>query len=393
MFTRNFTLILLANIILGSAMPILIITGGLAGAQLAPSPFLATLPPSIQMLSGILVAAPISLFMGRFGRKAGFLLGANLLVSGGLMGAVALVKGWFVILCLAHFLMGAALIAVNYFRFAAAESVPAERKASAISLTLASGIVAAYVGPAVFSFSNDYFAPVSFAGAYLAICVLAIIGAIPVLFLSGVLEQRGGAKSKHTGDTWHVIARRPDVALAICAAALSQAIMVLLMTPTPLAMVACGFEQGQAADVIRWHVIAMFAPGFVTGPLIRRFGAGKIIAAGLLTLGASAMVALGGTGLGYFYISLVLLGVGWNFGFIGGTHMLQSVLSEQERPIVQGVNDTFLAIASFCASLLSGVLFAGIGWGAILAGALPLLAIASLGFWGLTHRIGQIDRV
>jgi len=377
MLNRNFIVILLGNVILGSAMPMLIILGGLAGAWLAPQSWLATVPPSAQMLVGIVVATPISLFMGRFGRRAGFLLGASLIVVGGIVGATALTIQSFILLCTAHVILGGALICINYFRFAAAEAVPNKHQARAISYTLAFGLIAAFIGPELFTYAKDMLAPTPLAGAYLAMSVLGILGALPVLGLNLPAPRPKTHVGQRTSG-WHVLKTNPRVAAAIGIAAASQAMMVLLMTPTPLAMIGNGFGEDQAAGVIRWHVIAMFAPGFFTGSLILRFGAEKIAALGLVLLLSSAGVGFSGLELINFYGSLVLLGIGWNFGFIGGTHLLQSALSEDERPLVQGINDTILAVAASAASLLSGALFAGIGWIGLVTLSAPLLGAISL---------------
>lgn len=377
MLNRNFTLILLGNVILGSAMPMLIILGGLAGAWLAPQSWLATAPPSAQMIAGIAVASPISLFMGRFGRRAGFLLGAAALISGALLAVLALQVQSFVLLCLAHVALGAALICVNYFRFAASEAVAEEHQPQAISFTLASGLVAALIGPELFSWSKDALAPTPLAGAYAAMAVLGTLGAVPVLWLKMQKPQTNQTQRQFTSFRAS-LTRNPRIAVAIGIAALSQAMMVLLMTPTPLAMIGCGFLDDQAADVIRWHVVAMFAPGFFTGSLIKRFGAGRIAAIGIALLLISALVAVSGLELLNFYTALVLLGVGWNFGFVSGTHLLQSALSDQERPLIQGANDTILAISSSAASLLSGAFYAGIGWIGLAGLSGPVLLIISL---------------
>ncbi len=377
MFTRNFLLILLANIVLGSAMPMLIILGGLAGGWLAPREWLATAPPSMQMLAGIIVATPVSLFMGRFGRRAGFLLGASFLVFGGGLAALALLLQSFILLCLAHMALGAALISVNYFRFAASEAVPEEHRAQAISFTLASGLVAALLGPQLFTEARDLMAPTPLAGAYLAIAALGVLGVVPVLWIRMPAPSTNSAR-RRAGDAVRILRGNPGAVTAIGLAALSQAMMVLLMTPTPLAIIDCGFGQDQAADVIRWHVMAMFAPGFVTGSLIRRFGGNRIAMIGLFLLFASAVTAWSGIDLFDFYGALILLGFGWNFGFIGGTHLLQAVLTDEERPLVQGVNDTLLAVSSSSASLLSGALFAGIGWTGLAAVAAPVLALLAV---------------
>ncbi|MBX2884884.1 MAG: MFS transporter [Granulosicoccus sp.] len=363
MLTKNFVLILLSNIILGAPMPMLIILGGLAGAAVSPVAYGATVPPTIQMLSGILVAAPISLYMGRRGRRAGFLLGVLLMVIGGGFGALSLFIESFVLLCIAHFLLGAALVAINFFRFAAAEVVEERWKSNAISLTLASGIIAAIVGPVIFNYSSDLVISAQFSGAYIAIALIGVVGSIPVLAMRKLppvtAENAGIEVSKFS------ILRRPKVAFAISAAAVSQGIMVLLMTPTALAMVGYGFAHQQASSVIMWHVIAMFAPGFVTGMLIARFGATRIILTGLLLLSLSGIAALSGVTLVQFYLSLVLLGVGWNFGFIGSTTLLQASLAPEEGPLIQGTNDTLIALFSSLAALMSGALYVSIGWESI----------------------------
>lgn len=380
MVNRNFALILLGNVVLGSALPMLIILGVLAGAWLAPHSWLATAPPSVSMLAGIGVAGPISLFMGRFGRRAGFLLGALCLVMGGGAGALALHVQSFALLCAAHFALGSALICVNYFRFAAAEAVEEAFRPQAISLTLASGLVAALIGPEVFTQAKDALAPTPLAGAYAAIAVMGALGALPVLGLAlpQVDPPQGAVPRADLRKIVAQIASRPYVLLAIGVAALAQAIMVLLMTPTPLAMIGCGFVETQAADVIRWHLVAMFAPGFVTGTLIKRFGADRVAATGLVLILLSALVALSGLALLNFYTALILLGIGWNFGFVSGTYMLQTAARDDERAALQGANETILAIASSAASLVSGALYAGIGWIWLVGLSLPITLLLGL---------------
>lgn len=374
---RNFILILIANMILGSAMPMLIILGGLAGAWLAPQAWLATAPPTAQVLAGIAVATPISLFMGRFGRRAGFLLGAALVVSGAGLAVLALHLASFGLLVGAHAVMGAALVCVNYFRFAAAETVPEASRASAISLTLASGLVAALIGPQLFTIARDAMAPLPFAGAYLAIAALGVLGAVPVAALRLSPPAISTSRRSLRAGMEYLRGNQPVLA-AIGVAGLAQAVMILLMTPTALAMVGCGYATDIAADVIRWHVVAMFAPGFFTGPLIQRFGSRRIAYIGLGLLLLSALTALSGIAVTRFYISLILLGIGWNFGFIGGTYMLQAAVPPEERPLVQGLNDTLIAAAASIAALLSGIFYIGLGWTGLAALAAPILIVGIL---------------
>lgn len=379
MFNRNLLLILLTNVVLGAPMPMLIILGGLAGASLAPVPILMTLPVSIQLLAGILFATPLSLFMGRWGRQRGFLLVALLTTAGGLMAVLALQLSAFWLLCVAHLIMGAALVGVNFLRFAAAEVVPEARRPNAISFTLASGIVAAFVGPSLFEYSRGLVDGVPFAGAYAAIGVLGLLGGLPVLSMSlpGSLPS-ARTTGKSSQRFWQVIRQRADVRLAIGMAAVSQAIMVLMMVPTPLAMVAVGYDHALAANVIRWHVVAMFAPGVVTGFLISRIGVHRVLYAGLTLLLLAGLVAMAGIASLHFHVALILLGVGWNFGFVGATHLLQRATFEHEKASIQGSNDTLVAIASVSASVMAGVLYSETGWLTIAMIVMPVMLLALL---------------
>ncbi len=374
----DFIFILLANAILGAAMPMLIVLGGLAGLMLTPSPVLSTLPFSIQMLAGLFAAAPMAWCMGKFGRKLGFIFGAILAALGGLMGGAAMIYEQFWLLILAHISLGAALACFQYFRFAAAEVVSDAWQPVAISLVLSSGLFAAFIGPEIFVQTKDLLAPVSFAGAYFAIIPLSIVGVLPVLF-----TRFAAVEVKDDGDApdvsiREVLSRKP-VAIAVAAASISGGIMVLLMTPTPLAMVACGFTDANASDVIRWHVIAMFAPSFVTGLIIKRFGVVNVIMTGVALLALAAGLAISGIEIHHFYASLIILGVGWNFGFIGATSLLAASLKPHERTKMQGVNDTCVALAFTFASFSPGVLVTSFSWTIVAISALPILAIMMFG--------------
>lgn len=382
----DFILILLANAILGAAMPMLIVLGGLSGLMLTPSPLLATLPFSIQMLAGLFAAAPMAWAMGKFGRKLGFILGAILGGLGGLLGGAAMIYELFWLLILAHIALGAALACFQYFRFAAAEVVSEAWQPVAISLVLSSGLFAAFIGPEIFIQTKDLLAPISFAGAYFAIIPLSVIGVVPVLFTRFAAVEIKEATSVQKVSISEVLSRKP-VALAVAAASVSGGIMVLLMTPTPLAMVACGFTDANASDVIRWHVIAMFAPSFVTGLIIKRFGVKNVIMIGLVLLAVAAGLAISGIDIHHFYASLIILGVGWNFGFIGATSLLATSLKPHERTKMQGVNDTCVALAFTFASFSSGVLVTSFSWTVVAISALPILAIMMLGMVMLKKEI------
>ncbi len=381
--TTNFILIVLGNAILGAPMPMLIILGGLAGIMTAPIDELATLPVSLQMLAGLMTAGPMSLFMGRYGRKKGFLLGAGLAAVGGVLGTVGLFYESFILLCVAHGFLGAALVCFAYFRFAAAEVAAQSWRPTAISITLGSGLIAAIIGPEIFVQTRDFFAPVSLAGSYLAISGIALVGSLPLMFLSlPVIQKTTEVKAKSKPAVFRILKRR-RVLVAVVSAAVSQGVMVLMMTPTPLAMIGCGFSEVQASDVIMWHVIAMFAPSFFTGFLISRFGSENIVICGMLLLAAAAGVAISGIELGDFYLSLILLGLGWNFGFIGATSLLNESLSVEERPAIQGTNDTLVALAATAASFGSGAMIVAVGWTLVAVISFPMVFISLGGLLAL----------
>lgn len=373
----SFLGLLTANTILGSAMPMLIILGGLAGLMLAPSTAFATLPSSLSTLAGLLAAAPFSLLMGRFGRKTGLVVGVACAVCGSVLGVWALLIGSFLLLCLAHLVLGAALACYQYFRFAAAETVSAEWQPVAISLMLTSGLIAAFVGPQVFIYAKDALAPTPLAGAYAGLGIISLIGLIPLLLAKLPAPAHTAPQSLKQRLASLAVLKRKPVRIAVGIGAVSQGIMVFLMVPTPLAMIGCGFTEAVAGDVIRWHVVAMFAPSFFTGFLIKRFGVNLIVLIGLALLIVSSGAALSGLTSAHFYGSLILLGIGWNFGFIGATTMLANAVPEHEKAMVQGANETAIALVSTVFAFAAGAIVAGFGW-AVLAGvSLVLLVVAS----------------
>ncbi|WP_237063408.1 MFS transporter [Loktanella sp. M215] len=372
----TFAALLAANTILSAAMPMLILLGGLAGLMLAPSPALATVPPSVQALAGLIATGPLSVLMGRRGRRTGFMLGGGLAIAGGLAGTVALFAGSFILLCAAHALLGAALASYLYFRFAAAEAVPDRWQPMAISLVLTSGLVAAVVGPQIFIAAKDAFAPVPLAGAYAAVAVVTLLGLVPLAFVRmPPPAPRGDRPGAGIVQILAILGRGP-VLTAVIVGAVSQGVMVLLMAPTPLAMTGLGHTAALAGDVVRWHVVAMFAPSFATGFVITRCGTRPVMAAGLVLLIAAALTAASGASPHHFHVALILLGIGWNFGYIGATTLLASAVSAEERPVVQGVNDTLIALAATVCVAASGAVVTTWGWTALAIAALPVLAVA-----------------
>ncbi|OAN67650.1 MFS transporter [Sulfitobacter sp. EhC04] len=373
----NFIGLLMANTVLGFAMPMLLILGGLTGLHLSPTAALVTLPASVQTLAGMLAAAPFSLLMGRFGRRIGFVTGGLLALVGTVIGASALITGSFVLLCLAHFILGAALSSFQYFRFAAAEVVSPEWQPVAISLMLTSGLVAAIGGPQIFIMAKDSLAPIPLAGAYVALAAVIVVGMVPLALVriptaTGASRVAGARRFASLA----VLRRRP-VRRAIGIAAISQGVMIFMMIPTPLAMLGCGFTEAVAGDVIRWHVVAMFAPSFVTGFLIKWFGKERIAVSGLVILLIAAIGAAAGLSSAHFYGSLILLGIGWNFGFIGATSMLAAAVRETEKSAVQGLNDTLIALVSTICAFAAGLVVTGFGW-AVVALVSMLIVLAAI---------------
>ncbi len=377
---RNVAVLVAAQAIMGAQMPICFVLGGLAGHLLAENKLLATLPISMIVLVSMFAAPAISLFMGRRGRKAGFMIG----VAGGAIGAAisiaALYVGSFWLLCLGYAFVGLYMGAQGMFRFAATDTASPAFRPKAISYVMAGGLVAAVLGPELVKLFRDSLAPVPFAGAFVAVIVLNVIGVGIVLMLD-LPKPEPRREDAPSGRPLREILADPRAPVAIICAMVSYALMNLMMTATPLAVVGCGFSTDDAATVVQFHVVAMFAPSFFTGHLIARFGVERIIAIGLAILFAAGLVALSGVEIERFYVALTLLGIGWNFGFIGGTTMLAATHAPEERAKVQGLNDFLVfglvVVASFSSG---GLLNSGAdvveGWRAVNYAMVPFLALA-----------------
>ena len=385
---RNVAVLFFAQAVLGSQLPVNIILGGLAGSVLAENTALATLPISIIVLVSMFTAAPASLFMGRFGRRAGFITGAVAGAVGGALSARALILDSFELLLLGAACTGIYQSSQGFYRFAAADTASADFMPKAISWVLAGGLVSAVLGPEIVQLSADFFAPIPFAGAYAAVVGINVVGAMGLLLLDIPIPVHRAADAPE-GRSLGEILRQPKAAVAVLCAMVSYALMTLVMTSTPLAMVGHGFSPDHAADVVRWHVLAMFAPSFITGSIIARFGHLPVIWIGLILLGACSAIALTGVRLEQFYGALIALGLGWNFGFIGATSLLATTHTIEERAKVQGVNDFLVFGLVSAASFSSGALLNVYGWAMVQIAMAPALAVAgvALGFLALRkHR-------
>jgi MFS family permease len=376
---RNVAVLVLAQAILGSQMPMIFVVGGLAGLMIAPSPALATIPISLIVFGSMTTAPWLSAVMQRFGRRAGFLLGALGGGIGGLLAAWGLWIDSFPVFLAGSYLTGIYMSAQGFYRFAAADTASETFRPKAISYVMAGGLLSALIGPQLVKVTTDA-TVVPFVGTYVVVVLINFAGA--VLFLALDLPKpKPPAADAPAGRSRSELLRDPKIAVAIICGMVSYALMNLMMTSTPLAMVGCGFSTGTAADVVSAHVIAMFAPSFVTGHLIARFGAMRIVGTGLFLLALAGGMALTGVELYQFFGALILLGVGWNFGFIGATALLTQAHSVEERGRVQGMNDFLVFGCVTVASLASGVLMnAGedvvSGWNAVNIAMVPFLALA-----------------
>ncbi len=377
---RNVAVLVAAQAVLGAQMPMIFTVGGLAGTMLAPNACLATLPISLIVFGSMTTAPWLSSVMQRAGRVPGFLIGAAGGAAGAAICAAALLWNSFPLFLLGSYMTGIYLSAQGFFRFAAADTASDAFRPKAISYVMAGGLLSAIIGPALGTSLVDSFM-VPFLGTYLAVIALNALG----LFLFFALDIPKPPKPKPgagIGRTRLELLKEPAIAVAIVCAMVSYALMNLVMTSTPLAVVGCGFETTTAGHVVTAHVLAMYAPSFVTGHLIARFGARTIVWAGLAILAAAGAVALQGVDLANFFVALVLLGVGWNFGFIGATTMLSAAHAPEERGAVQGMNDALVFGCVTVASLASGGLMncsggdAVAGWSAVNLAMAPFLAMA-----------------
>lgn len=372
---RNVAVLIYAQAVLGAQMPIIFILGGLSGQILATDKSLATLPISVLVLVSMFAAPIMSAIMGRHGRRTGFVFGSMMGSVGLAMQGYAMIYGSFPLLVAGAGVCGIYMAGQGFYRFAAADTASPAFRPKAISFVLAGGLMSAILGPEIVKLTRDWLEPVPFAGAYFAGVLLNLVGALAFLFLS-IPKPVQRAKGAGSGRPLWQIVKQPQVAVSMICAMISYALMNMVMTSTPLAIVACGFDPDDAAGVVQAHVLAMFAPSFFTGHLISRFGAPKVIALGLLLLGGCAVVALQGVELEQFYVALILLGVGWNFGFIGATSMLAGTHTVDERAKVQGLNDFLVFGLVAVASFSSGALMDRLGWEAVNLAMAPFIVLA-----------------
>ena len=377
---RNVLVLAAAQAVLGAQMPMIFIVAGLAGKQLAPTACLATLPISAMVIGSMLTATPISAFMARFGRRAGFVVGAAGGAAGAAMAALGLALASFPLFVLGSLLSGIYMSAQGFYRFAAADAASPAFRPKAISWVMAAGLISAVFGPELVKLTATSLA-VTFLGTYLAAIALNVGGVFLFILLDSAKPAPHVAGASQGRSRMQLI-RTPRIAVAVIVATVSYALMNLVMTSSPLAVVGCGFHTADAANVVSAHVLAMFVPSFFTGHLIARFGVERIMTTGLVILAGAGAVAMAGVQLENFFAALILLGIGWNFGFIGATTMLTAAHSVEERGRMQGLNDFLVFGGVTLASFSSGGLMncsggsVVAGWTAVNMAMLPFLVLA-----------------
>jgi MFS family permease len=362
----------------------LIAINGLAGLALAPRAALATLPVTAWVVGGARATMLASLHMKRVGRQRGLTMGTLWGVVGALICASAVWVQSFWLLCFGALVFGVYNAYGQYYRFAAADVASADFKSTAISLVLAGGLVGGIVGPTASRYTVDFLEP-RFTGAYLALIGFALATMVILRFVS--IPTPDAKVQAAPGRPLSVIAAQPKFIVAVMAGAIGYGVMNFLMTSTPIAMGVCGHPYGDAAFVISSHVIAMFAPSFVTGRLIKRFGVLTVMFTGALLNFATIGVALSGIAVAHFWWSLVLLGVGWNFLYIGGTVLLTETYRPEEMAKAQGANDQAIFVMMAISSFTSGLTVTAAGWERVNLFALPMIAVvaAVIVWYGMTH--------
>ena len=388
---RNVIVLVLAQAILGAQMPMIFVVAGLAGKQLASNICWATLPITIIILGSVTTASWLSPLMQSRGRRFGFYIGAIGGAFGAAIAACGLYIGSFTVLLIGSYFTGIYMSAQGFYRFAATDTASDSFKPKAISYVMAGGLISAILGPQLNKLVDGNFV-VPFLGTYLAIVVLNLVG----MFLFLALDLPKGSRSEPKLDnppiarTRRQLLKDPNIVVAMIVGLVSYSLMNLVMTSTPLAVVGCGYALDQANDIVSAHVLAMFAPSFFMGHLIVRFGVRTIMATGLFILTAAGLAALAGENLAdanqpsliSFYAAVILLGLGWNFGFIGATTLLTSSHAPHERGVVQGLNDMVVFGSVMLASLASGGLMNCSGgstiegWTAVNFAMAPFLVLA-----------------
>ncbi|HZG19257.1 MAG TPA: MFS transporter [Herbaspirillum sp.] len=397
---RNAAVLALCQGLFTCAISIDLTLTALTGWQLAPDKALATLPFALITVAGAVVTWFAAFLIQRLGRRWSFVLGAASCAVGGLVSVWSVFHGQFWTFCAGTALVGVFQAFAQYYRLAAADAVSEAAKSRAISTVLAGGVIAALVGPALAAWSKDWFPAALFAGAYLVVAAMGLLSMLVlILFYRDQVDSAAPAASVAADAAparpLAVIARTPVFMASVANNVAGSMVMMFIMTAAPLAAVACHHGIDDGAAIIQWHLVGMYAPSFFAGRLIQRFGLGSVLLAGLgMNLGC-ALIAMLSTTLPAFYVALLLLGVGWNFMFVGGTTLLAQSYTPSERAKTQGLAELMRYAATALATLGAGPLLARFGWETLNAAILPVLLLSALvtARWMLAQRAARAPLV
>lgn len=379
-FNKNVHILFLCQALANTSTSLVVTMTALAAGTIAEDQSLVTLPFALQFVAMMMTSSAASFLMRRIGRRGGFTIASVILMSAGLLAAYALTLHSFVLYCLASFMLGSCTAFTLYYRFTAAEVADEEQRSKAISYVMAGGVVAALFGPRLAILARDLLAPTLFAGSFVVVSALALAAFLALRFLE--VPQLTLAEQRVSGRPLGEIARQPAFIIALLGATVGYASMNIVMTSTPLAMTACGLSFGNTAEVIQWHVLGMYAPAFFMGGIIQRFGALKVMTAGVVLMLASVGVNLAGIALTNFWLALLLIGVGWSCLFIGATALLTKTYQPEERSKVQALNDTAVFTLVTIGALGSGALQQLFGWNIVNLTVLPgLVLVAGAILW------------
>jgi MFS family permease len=366
----------------------LIAEAALVGDALAGNRWLSTLPLALQQLMTMATTIPASYLMLRIGRRNGFMLGAIAGIVSALLATAGAIYGSFVLFCVGVALNGVYTGFSNYYRFAAIEGAGEALKARAVSWVMAGGVISAVVGPWLARQTHDLL-PVAFAGSFLSLAFVAALAVI-LLRLGLDIPAPSAAMRRGGGRSLAEIARQPVFIVAVLGAVIGYAVMSLVMNASPLAMQFCGHSFSDITTVIQWHLVAMFAPSFVTGRIIERFGVLQVMLTGAVLLVATTIVSVSGVTVAHFWVALVLLGVGWNFLFVGGTTLVTEAYRPEERATVQAANDFMVFGSVAVGAFFAGVMQNSLGWDVVNITTVPFAFAALLGCaWLIVRRRAQ----
>jgi MFS family permease len=390
---RNVARLAAAQALTGANSAVIFATGAIVGATLAPDVSLATVPISMYVVGLAAGTLPTGAISRRFGRRVAFIVGTACGVVTGLVGSFAILRGSFALFCTATFLGGLYGAVAQSYRFAAADGASAAFRPKAVSWVMAGGIFAGLLGPQLVQWTMDIWQPYLFAFSFL---VQAAVAVVAMAILSGVDLPKPAAADLHGGRPLLEIVRQPRFIAAALCGIVAYPVMNLVMTSAPLAMKMCGLTMSDSNFGLQWHIVAMYGPSFFTGSLIARFGAPAIVALGLSLEAVAAMIGLSGLTAMHFWATLVMLGMGWNFGFVGASALVLETHLPQERNKVQAFNDFLIFGMMALGSFSSGQLLANFGWSAVNLVVFPPVALG-LGVlalvWSAKRRRARLEPV